>query len=283
MNNHMKGILCILAAAAGFSLMSLFVRLAGDLPFMQKAFFRNAVAIVVAGAALVRAGERIQIRKNTWLDLLLRCVFGTMGIMCNFYAIDKIGLADANMLNKLSPFFAILVSIPLLKEIPSSFDIITTAIAFVGALLIIRPSADITFLPALIGLAGGFGAGVAYTFVRRLGKKKVNTPSIVLCFSVFSCLATMPGMLLHFQPMSARQLICLILAGASASIGQFGITTAYKFAPAKDISVFDYTQVVFAALWGLLFFGELPVALSVIGYVIIIGIAVIRWDHARKG
>ncbi len=282
MNNHVKGILCILAAAVGFSLMSVFVRLSGDLPTMQKAFFRNAVAIVVAGAAIVRSGERIQVGRKNWPDLLMRCAFGTLGILANFYAIDKLGLSDANMLNKLSPFFAILISIPLLKEIPSGFDVISTVIAFIGALFIIRPSADMSFLPALIGLAGGFGAGTAYSFVRRLGKNQVKTPVIVFFFSVFSCLITLPGMILQFQPMKGWQLLCLVLAGVSAAMGQFGITTAYKFAPAKDISVFDYTQVVFAALWGILLFHELPTSLSVVGYVIIIGIAVIRWQHARS-
>lgn len=74
----------------------------------------------------------------------------------------------------------------------------------------------------------------------------------------------------------------LVIAGASAALGQFGITSAYKCAPAKDISVFDYTQVIFAALWGLLFLGEIPVPLSIVGYIIIIGVAVVRWMNARK-
>ena len=74
--------------------------------------------------------------------------------------------------------------------------------------------------------------------------------------------------------MESKQLIFLILAGLSAAVGQFGITSAYKCAPAKDISVFDYTQVLFAALWGILFLGEIPVTLSIIGYIIIIGVAV---------
>ena len=67
------------------------------------------------------------------------------------------------------------------------------------------------------------------------------------------------------------------MAGVSASLGQFSITNAYKYAPAKEISVFDYTQVIFAAILGIIFFGEVPVALSILGYTIIIGVAIIRW------
>jgi drug/metabolite transporter (DMT)-like permease len=82
--------------------------------------------------------------------------------------------------------------------------------------------------------------------------------------------------------MTAYQWMCLILAGVGASLGQFAITTAYKFAPAKEISVFDYTQVIFAAILGLLFLGEVPVPLSIVGYVIIIGVAVFRWRMNLK-
>ena len=78
------------------------------------------------------------------------------------------------------------------------------------------------------------------------------------------------------------------MAGVSASVGQFGITTAYKFAPAKEISVFDYTQVIFAAVLGMLFLQETPEPLSIVGYIIIIGTALVRWyitlqkDRAEK-
>ena len=72
-----------------------------------------------------------------------------------------------------------------------------------------------------------------------------------------------------------------MLAGIGASLGQFSITTAYKFASAKEISVFDYTQVIFAALLGIIFLGEIPKPLSIVGYTIIIGVAVIRWRKAK--
>lgn len=276
-SNHIKGILCILLAALGFSFMTFFVRISGDLPTMQKAFFRNAVAAVVATVILLRSPEKFKIQKTSYLDIALRCIFGTSGLICNFYAIDRLGIADANMLNKLSPFFAILISIPVLKEVPKVRDIVATVIAFVGALFIIRPGGDMSVVPALIGLYGGFGAGTAYVFVRRLGGKGERTPVIVFCFSAFSCLVTAPFLIMDFHPMTAWQWTCLILAGVAASLGQFGITTAYKFAPAKEISVFDYTQVIFAAILGMIFLSETPSYLSVIGYVIIIGTAVVRW------
>jgi drug/metabolite transporter (DMT)-like permease len=87
---------------------------------------------------------------------------------------------------------------------------------------------------------------------------------------------TAPFLVFQYVPMNEKQLLSLLLAGLSASAAQFAITAAYRLAPARIISVFDYTQVLFATLWGLLFFGEVPDALSFIGYAVIIGTAVAR-------
>lgn len=263
--------------------MTFFVRLAGDLPTMEKAFFRNAFALVIAVGTILAKREKFEIPKGAKVDVFLRCLFGTTGLIANFYAIDRLNLADANMLNKLSPFFAILISIPILKEKPNRVDLFATIMAFVGALFIIRPSgSNIQLVPSLIGLYGGFGAGTAYVFVRRASGKGTRTSVIVTCFSLFSCMLTLPFMIFDYVPMEPWQLMFMIMAGLAAAMGQFAITSAYKFAPAKSLSVFDYMQVVFATLWGLLFLGEVPVPLSIVGYVIIIGVAIMRWINAHK-
>ena len=282
-NDRLKGIICIIFAAIGFSFMTFFVRLAGELPTMQKAFFRNAFALVIAIATLLIKGVKFEIKKEFGWDILFRCLFGTTGLIANFYAIDRLTLADSNMLNKLAPFYAIILSVPLLKEKPSKLDITATVIAFIGALFIIRPTpGNMELVPALVGLYGGFGAGTAYVFVRRATGKGAATPVIVICFSLFSCMLTLPFMIVGYVHMTPMQLIFLIAAGLSAALGQFSITTAYKYAPAKKLSVFDYLQVIFAALWGILFLHEVPTYMSIIGYLIIIGVAFVRWRSAAK-
>ena len=276
-NNDAKGIACILVAALGFALMTFFVRLSGDVPTMEKAFFRNAFAAVIACFTLIRSEDKFKIKKGCFRFIFLRCLFGTTGLLCNFYAIDHLPLADANMLNKLSPFFAIIASIPILKEKPTKIDIMTTVVAFMGVILIARPSGDMSMIPALCGIWGGAGAGIAYTFVRLLGRKGERTSIIVLCFSIFSCMLSAPFMIFNFKPMEWWQLAFLIMAGVFAAIAQFSITSAYKFAPARKIGVFDNTQVVFSALLGIVFLAEVPELLRVAGYIIIIGMAVFRW------
>lgn len=281
-SDKVQGIIFIIMAGFFFSLMTFFVRISGDIPTMQKAFFRNAVAAVVAIVILAKSPEGFHINKKNIPDILVRCVCGTAGLICNFYAIDKLGLADSNMLNKLSPFFAIIMSAIVLKEKANKVEWAAVIMAFAGALFIIKPSFQVTSLYGLIGMLGGLGAGIAYTFVRKLGKKGERGPVIVMCFSVFSCMVTLPFLIISYQPMSIRQLACLLLAGAAAAGGQLSITKAYTKAPAKEISVFDYSQIIFAALLGFFFLGEIPDIYSIVGYFIIIGVAVFKWWYNMK-
>ncbi len=272
-----KGILFILLSAFFFCLMSVFVRLAGDVPTMQKAFFRNIVAAILAAVLLARSKSGFSFQKKNLPDLLLRSSIGTAGILCNFWAVDHLRIADANILNKLSPFFAILMSIFILKEKPNRIEWLSVLLAFIGAAFVAKPSAGIASFPALIAILGGFTAGTAYTYVRKLGLEGERGPVVVMFFSAFSTLVLLPNLLLHYQPMTMKQLIFLIFAGMSAAGGQLSITTAYQNAPARDISVFDYSQVVYAAIFGLILFGEIPDVWSIVGYVIIIGTAFAKW------
>lgn len=274
-----QGILFIILAGFFFSLMTLFVRKAGDLPTMQKAFFRNLVAAIVSIILLARSPEKFKIKKTSWPGLFARASFGTMGIICNFYAIDKLGLADANILNKLSPFFAIILSVFLLKEKANVVEWISVFVAFVGAAFVIKPSFAITSLYGFVGLLGGLGAGIAYAFLRKLGKSGERGPVIVMFFSCFSCLFTIPFLIASYKPMTWQQIAFLLAAGCAATGGQLSITKAYTKSPAKEISVFDYTQIIFAALLGFFFFSEIPDYLSIIGYAIIIGIAIFKWQY----
>lgn len=275
-------ILFVILDSVGFSLMNFFVKLSGDLPAMQKAFFRNAIALIVSVIVLAGTKEKFRIKRESWPWLILRSIFGSLGIFCNFWALSRLTIADASILNKMSPFFAIIMSIFILHELPGVFEWFCVAAAFAGTLFVVKPTAGLASIPAVIGLAGGFFAGTAYTFVRFLGKKGERGPVIVMFFSAFSCLAFLPSLLFHYHPMTAAQVLSLLGAGISASLGQLCVTKAYSLAPAKEISVFDYSQVLFAAIWGFLFLGEIPDMFSRIGYVIIIGTALVKWGHSMR-
>lgn len=275
-NRRYKGILCIVCSAFCFALMNMFVRAAGDLPSIQKSFFRNLVALVFA--ILILKKERIPFRCNKRENLkylLIRSVCGTVGILCNYYAIDHLVLSDASMLNKMSPFFAVIFGYLVLKEKVDVPQALFVAGAFLGSLLVIKPTfSNMDLIPSMVGLLGGLGAGIAYTYVRKATLNGEKGPLIVCFFSGFSCLVTLPFLLFDYHPMSGIQLLTLLGAGLAAAGGQFSITAAYSYAPAREISVYDYSQVIFAAALGFLVFGQLPDLLSWIGYGVICAMAV---------
>ncbi len=270
------GILFILGAALSFALMNLFVNIAGELPLMQKVFFRNFFATIIVFFTLLFSKQKFRIHdKSCILWLFLRAGIGFLGVILNFYAIDHIGsISDASILNKLSPFFAIFFSVFLMKEKPAIPEIIFVLIAFAGAMLVVNPRFDMKIIPALSGFLSGACAGFAYTCVRVLGKKGERNDMIIFFFSAFSTLVSLPFMIIYYAPMTGIQWLYMLLAGLSAAGGQFFITAAYKQAPAKEIAVFDYAQVLFAAILGFLFLNQIPKTLSIIGYVVIIGAAV---------
>lgn len=236
-NKRYKGIIYIVCSAFCFALMNVFVRAAGDLPSIQKSFFRNVVALVFALVMMKKSRIPFRCRKENLKYLLIRSACGTVGILCNYYAIDRLVLSDASMLNKMSPFFAVLCSYFVLKEKVDIPQGLCVAGAFLGSLLVIKPTfSNMALVPSLAGLVGGFGAGIAYTYVRK---------------------ATLHG-------------------------GQFTITAAYSYAPAREISVYDYSQVIFAAGLGFAVFGQIPDALSWLGYAVICTMAAVMFLYNNR-
>ena len=267
-SNRVKGIICIIASAFGFALMSAFVKLAGDLPNFQKVFFRNLISAIVALYLIIKhKGSLIGKKENRSL-LILRSIFGTLGVILNFYSIDKLVLSDSNMLNKLSPFLVVILCAIFLKEKINMTQISSIITAFIGALFIIKPTFSVEIIPYIGGLMGALFAAAAYTCLRAIGNKE-ESYTIVFFFSMFSLIVTLPVFLYVYEPMQLSQLIYLILAGVFASLGQFGITLAYRYAPAKEISIFDYSNIIFSAILSIFLFGQIPDILSILGYIII--------------
>lgn len=268
MNDRIKGVIFIIISAFGFAMMSAFVKLAGDLPSFQKTFFRNLVSLAVAFVFVLKHKESCFGKKENQKLLIMRSTFGTLGIIFNYYAIDRLVLSDANMLNKLSPFFVVIFSCIFLKERIKFKQVIPIIVAFIGAMFVINPEFSVRLIPYIVGVLGGISAAAAYTCVRALGNKE-KYYTIVFYFSFFSTVVISPFVIATYKAMSIRQLIYLLLAGVFASIGQFGVTLAYKFAPAKEISIFDYSNIIFSTILSIFIFNTVPDKFSFIGYILI--------------
>lgn len=281
MSDRAKGVLSMLASAFGFALMAMFVRLCDDfgspISSFQKSFFRNLLALVLAFAVFWGHHRRVPVALPTakgWGIVLLRSVLGTIGIFANFYALSHIPIAEGQALNKTAPFFTVIFAWGCLGERASLKQLGALALAFVGVLLIVKPGfAGAATLPLTMGLVGGLCAGAAYACVRQLGLMKVEGALIILFFSFFSCLTSIPFMWHHFDAMTLGQVLSLLGAGLGAAIGQFGITAAYRFAAPRSIAVFDYANILFTAVLGFAFFAQVPDVWSMTGFALVISAA----------
>lgn len=280
MTARRKGVAAIIASAFGFALMAFFVRLCDDygpvVSSFQKSLFRNLVALVFAavifGRERARGGFAVAaLPKRAWGLLLARSVFGCAGIFGNFYALGKIPIGGAMTLNKTAPCFAVLFAWLFLRERATVRRLLSLATAFAGAVLVMKPGfRESGSWATLAALGGGVGAGAAYACVRELGVWGVRGSFIVLFFSAFSTLASLPFTLAAPAAMSSAQVLILLGAGAGACLGQFGVTAAYRFAPPAEIAVYDYTNVIFTAALGCCFFGQVPDLASVAGFLLIV-------------
>ena len=292
-----KGIAAIVASALGFALMAALVRLADDygepLSAFQKSFFRNLVAFAVAAAVYWRRRPRVANpappafakatagRRTTFL-LIARAAFGTLGIFANFYALSHIPIATGQMLNKTAPFFTVAFAWVFLGERTLPRQAAALAVAFAGAVLVVKPGfAGAEAFPLAVGLLGGAAAGAAYACVRALRRRGADPAYIILYFSVFSCLAAVPFMLPGLKPMTFAQVAVLLGAGGAAAVGQFGVTLAYGYAAPRDIAVYDYSSVLFAAAFGYFFFAQMPDIFSVLGFAVILAALVLLNSRRR--
>jgi len=282
-----KGILCMLVSALAFTFMGVFVRLSGDIPTFEKVFFRNSVSMLVAlGMILKMRGAGLKLfghRKNQPL-LLLRSFLGMSGVALNFWAINHLVLADSTMLNKISPFFVTVFAVVFLHEKLSKLQLPALFLVFGGALLIIKPQFNSGVLPALAGFIGAATAGAAYTIIRYL-KGKEEPATIIFYFSFFSVVCSFPIMLAQgFQIPTLQQAVYLCMIGVSASFGQFGVTMAYKYAPAAEVSIYNYASIIFAIVVGFFIWDEIPDVWSIIGGCIIIGTALslFIFNHRKR-
>ena len=284
LSSYKKGIFLIILSGFGFAVMNVCVTLSGDLPVFQKALFRNGGAMILALIIFLRSKEKFVSDKKSLSFLFLRATLGTVGILANFYALDHLKVSDASMLNKLAPFFTLIFSALFLREKTTLKQYLFVIGAFLGTLFIVKPSGGLTeeAFAASMGVFGGLTAGAAYTIVRYLGKRKMPSCQIVFVFSLFSTLAAIPFVIRDHQAMSLQQVILLVIASMGATTGQFCITLAYKAAPSKEISIFDYFSVAFSAIFGFVFLGQVPDVLSFIGYMIIFLMAYLMFLYNRR-
>ena len=263
-----KGVIYILLSALFFSLMALTVKSVPELPLSEKVFFRNFIGLIVVSITMIK--KKVSFKVNHPKLMFLRAFFGLAGIGLYYTAIELLPLANAVILNKLSPVFVIIFAIIFLKEPYRKGQLWVILIGILGALMIIKPSLNLSVLPALIAVLSAVAAGAAYAVVRRLTQYDKPTV-IVFYFCLLSSIMLIPFVVIEgFVIPDARELLALIGIGTFAVTAQLFMTNAYKYAPASELSIYNYVEIIFSLVWGFIIWSELPDLISLSGALLII-------------
>jgi drug/metabolite transporter (DMT)-like permease len=139
-------------------------------------------------------------------------------------------------------------------------------------------------LPALVGLGSALFAGGAYTALRSLRSREAPE-TIIVHFSLVTAVGLLPFALPELRLPHGLETVWLLGIGVAAALGQFGLTIAYRHAPAAEVSVYGYSMILFAAFFGFAFWAEVPDALSLLGGLLIIagGTAAYLGDRRAEG
>ncbi|MDE2583981.1 MAG: DMT family transporter [Betaproteobacteria bacterium] len=277
--------LWMVVAAFLFSCMGVCVKLAAEAGYSpaEIVFYRNAIALVLMGGSLLWG--RLDPRTPLWKFQIYRGVSGFISLMLYFYAIAWLPLATAVTLNYTSPLFLALflagfsgnrLPRPLLGALFTGFA---------GVVVLLKPTlhAD-QLLGGLVGLASGVLAGLAYYNVRELGQKGEPEWRTVFYFSLISTVGGGLWMLFfQFHAISLRGGLLLLGVGIFATLAQLAMTRAYARGRTLVAASLAYTAVVFASLFGMVFWGEVLGLSSwaAIALIVLSGMAATRVSRAN--
>ena len=281
-NRLVKAILFMVASAFCSAMMSTCTKLVPGVPAMEKTFFTAFVCMIAAWIVqLHRHHEPPHFLKKDLKDLTLRAVYGIISMWLTFWCASAMDIGDATALFNLGPSFTMLYAHFAMGERFDRRQALLVGLAFAGGLFVVKPSfSNVNLVPALAAVLCGAIGGVAHAYVRKLGAyNKVEGNAVILYNYTFSAAVELLLCLKIFVIPDGRQLLFMLAAGGFCFLTQVCMTIAFTLASASEVSVYKYSQIIISSVIGIVLFAEFPDALSVAGYVIIIGAAVIMWKY----
>lgn len=274
--NLPPGIADMAVGAFFFSLMTVGVKLVGPrIPNQEIVLVRGALTLGFTWVLLRRA--RAWPWGNNRPLLVLRGLLGFAALTFMYYAMVHLPLAEATVLQYMNPIWAALLAVWFLGERLRGIEMLLVIGSLLGVLMIARPqflfgsvASSLDPLAVAAGLAGAACSGAAYVAVRQLSRTD-RSLVIVFYFPLVTVLASLPGSAMNPVAPSAVDWAILVGIAATAQMGQLFITRGLQREEAGRATAVGYLQVPFAALWGLIFFGEVPDGWSIAGALLILG------------
>lgn len=268
-DNISLGILFITISSFCLALMSMLVKKVGHLPLMEIMFFQNLPSMIIMPIILMKM--KIPIFGNNKRFLMINGFISLFAQLTKFYTFTVMLLADATTIHRLSPFIVFFLSGIFLKEKLHFKRIPILLLAFFGGLLVIKPGFQNELLPSIVALIAAILISLSHMNMRYL---RLSDHYLVItnAISYISGIVSLIILFLQksYQPPSLSEFFILISIGLVAIIAWITLTKAFQLSEASVLSLYTYSQIVFASIFGLIFFQEFPDNLSIIGATLII-------------
>jgi drug/metabolite transporter (DMT)-like permease len=271
----------MIIATICLSLMIVFVKYLKHIPVMEIVFFRNLIIMLIVPVVLKK--EKIPFWGNNKPLLLWRSVLSGIATITYFYTAKVMILTDAVAIKQLSPFFILFLASIFLKEKINTAKITVFVLAFIGAILIIKPGFNLDIYPAIVGIFGAIVTAVTHIALRSL--RLTDHPLVIVNYFGYVIGLLSLGLLLwqgNFVIPDSLSILILLLLGLVGLVAQIALTKAYRLASTKLVSFYYYLQIVFSAVIGVLFFKEIPGIYSMFGASLIILSGYLNYLYNKK-
>lgn len=263
------GVLFAVATFLSFSTADAFVKwLSAGYSVVQLVFFTALGAMIPVAVLASREGGWRALRPRNTKLVLVRAVFLAADSFFAYFAFRHLPLANAYTVILASPLLITALSGPILGEYPGWRRWIAVAIGFAGVLIVLRPGAA----PLEIGYLGAIGAAACFAlgllFTRPLGGTETGA---CLVFTTFVAKLLFAGLALPgaWTPMPLGDFGVMLLAGTFVGLAQIFVVFAFRHAPAPVVAPFQFTQIIWGVLFGMLFFGDYPDGYVIVGSLVV--------------
>lgn len=270
----------MLLSTAGFSLMSVGVRLAAPLDATLIVTLRNALTLVLL-LPFVMPNRFALIRTTRLKDHMLRGSLGSIGMITWTYCLTVMPLAHATALSFTSPLFATLFAILFLKENASSARWLAMGVGFCGTLVILRPSPAGFEWHSLLVMGATSAWAITGLFVKSLSRTEPPV-RIVFYMNLFMFFIALPFGLLHWQWPSLQQWLVLLGIACCSLLMHLTMARAYSLVTVVSLLPLDFTRMVYTSVLAWAVFGETSDGWTWVGAAIIVTSAALMARHDAK-
>lgn len=265
---HLRAALLMLGSTLFFGLMAIAIRLASEsLHTFEIAFFRNFFGLLAALPLLLRHGPGL-LRTTQLPRYVVRCAIGIVSMMCGFWAIGHLPLAQAVALSYSTPIFVIIAAVIFLQEQVRARRWAAIALGFVGVLIIVRPGTEGFSAGTLVALAAAVLSGIVSIQIKQLSRTEPADRIVLFTTLLWVPMSLLPALTVWEWP-SGIVWLWVIAAGVLGTGGHMLWTRALKLGDVSALTPISFMQLPVVALAGWLLFQETLDRWTVIGAAVI--------------